>query len=137
MSRLGEGQGEVLAKEQEAIEKAGRELDVVVDHEQPVVSVERMLGEQAVEVLKTTAPFRWAGVDVELMTRAPKLGVDRARQLGSLGTHDSQREHAPVRWAAPRRVAQSQAPAAHELPCVERLVGDLAAHGVESADRAA
>ena len=36
---LGEPQREALAEEQEAVEEAARQLDVVVDHQQPVAAV--------------------------------------------------------------------------------------------------
>ena len=38
VGRLGERQREALAEEQEAVEEAARQLDVVVDHQQPVVA---------------------------------------------------------------------------------------------------
>ena len=43
---LGEPQPEALGAQQEGVEEAARELDVVVDEQQPVGAVGRVLGEQ-------------------------------------------------------------------------------------------
>ena len=67
MRRLGELQREALAQEQEAVEKAPRQLDVVVDHDQPVVIVGRVLCEQAVEVLELAGPPRRARAEGDVM----------------------------------------------------------------------
>ena len=57
MGRLGQFQAKALAQKQEAVQEAARQLDVVVDHQQPVTTLGRVFGEQPVEVLEL-APAR-------------------------------------------------------------------------------
>jgi hypothetical protein len=67
MRGLGEHQREALAQEQEAVEEAARQDDVIVDDEQPVAIAGRVLGEQQVEVLELPAILRWAGVQLDIV----------------------------------------------------------------------
>ncbi len=64
---LCERQREALAQEQEAVEEAARQLHVVVDHQQPVVAVGGMLGEQPVEVLELAPSIRRASVQLDVV----------------------------------------------------------------------
>ncbi len=71
---------EALGEEQEAVEEAAREDDVVVDHEQPVVLLGRVGREQAVEVLELPEPFGRARVQLDVVAGAHQLGTDRRGQ---------------------------------------------------------
>ncbi len=62
--RLRQRQREALAEEHEAVEEAARQLDVVVEDQQPVVPLRRMLDQQPVEVLELAEHAR--GCDVQL-----------------------------------------------------------------------
>ena len=73
MGGLRQRQREALAQEQEAVEEAARQLDVVVDHQQPVVAVGRMVRKQQVEVLELATTARVGGVQLDVMARAQQL----------------------------------------------------------------
>ena len=135
MGGLRERQREALAQEHEAVEKAARQLHVVVEHQQPVVAVDRVRGQQQVQVLELAARVRRAGVKLDVVARAEQLDAHRRRQLVALGPLDSQREHPPQRRLAARGEVEPQAPAAEQLPRVDRRIERLAAHSVDAADR--
>ncbi len=52
MGRLGEREVEALGQEQEHVEEATGQRDVVVDHEQPVMAGGGVLAQERVEVLE-------------------------------------------------------------------------------------
>ena len=82
--RLGEPQLEALGEEQERVEEAARQRDVVVEHEQPVAAVERVRGEQRVEVLELAARRRRRLVrDLDVVARA--RAARRARRHQPFG----------------------------------------------------
>ena len=98
---LGELEVGALGRAQERVEEAAGEGDVVVDHEQPVAFIGRVVGEQRVEVLELAARAGRRGHDIDLVAaleQSRSRGVhQRSRPL------DAEREHAPPRRLASRR----------------------------------
>ena len=89
MSGLGQLQREALAEEQEAVEEAACQLDVVIDDQQPVVTVGRVPGEQPVEVLELAPSFGRGAVQLDVMSRAQQLVGDGPEELAALGALDA------------------------------------------------
>ena len=105
---LGELQGEALAQKQEAVEKAVRQLDVVVDHQQPVVARGRVFGEQQVEVLELPPPAWLTGVQLDVVAGAHELRAHRAGERVVLGSLDAEHEHSSPRRAVARGQLETQ-----------------------------
>ncbi len=76
MRGLGEREAEALRDEQERVEEAGGQHDVVVDEQQPVGAVGRVRGERRAQVRPLAEPGR-AGREVQ------RDVVARARELGA------------------------------------------------------
>ena len=127
-------QREAVTQEQEAVEEAVGKLDVVVDHEQPVAGVGWMGREQAVEVLELSQPAGRTGVQLHIVARAQQLRTHPFGEAAALRALDAEREHAPQGRTAARREAQTQAPAARQLPGVHQLVLRAPAQRVEAPD---
>ena len=107
VGRLGQLQLEALAQEEEAVEKAVRQLHVVVDHQQPVVAICGVLGQQPVEILELAAGARAVKLHDHVVARAQQL---RARALclaPVLGALDAEHEHAAPRGLLARGQRQS------------------------------
>ena len=98
---------EALAEEQEAVEEAARQLHVVVDDQQPVAVLRRVLGEQPVEVLELAQPLRG---DTCAARRRGASAAARARialrERAVLGALDAEHEH-PLQRRRRRRAASS------------------------------
>ena len=58
MGGLGQAQVKALGQEHERVEEAARQGHVVVDHQQPVVALSGVLGQQRVEVLEAAPVAR-------------------------------------------------------------------------------
>src|SRR4051794_15971278 len=100
---LGEREAEALGEQQEAIEEAAREHDVVVDDQQPVGVRERCRGQRGVDV----RPLARAGggrgqVQRDIVSRAPQLALQARDRAPVLGPRDADDVHSPAR-SVPRR----------------------------------
>ncbi len=116
---LGELQREALAQEQEAVEEAARQLDVVVDHEQPVATLGRVGGEQPVEVLELPPSRRAEQVCSSTSWRerssSARIAARGSRCSGRSTPSTSTRRRG---GSVTRRELEEQAPAARQLPGV-------------------
>ena len=124
MRGLGQAQVEALGAEQQDVEKAARQPDVVVDHQEPVAAGRRMAGQQGVEVLELAA----AGTGrrqrhLHVVAGAGELGPRGGGQLAVLGALDPQHQHAPARRMLGGRAPQAPAPPGERLARVQGQVG--------------
>src|SRR5438445_13330778 len=131
MRRLGQLQVEPLAEEQEAVEKAARQLDVVVDDEQPVAIAGAAPLKQPIEVLELSPPARGGAAKLDLVSACEQLGARPAAQATPLGALHREDQHAPAGRLAARGAAEAHAPAARELGRVDEPVADAAQARVE------
>ena len=137
MGGLGELQLEALAQEQQAVEKAARQRHVVIDDEQPVLTLGRVVGEQPVEVLELAHASGLARVQLHPVAGAQQLRVCSCGQRAALRSLDPEHQHASPWRKLSSAASQAQAPAAGDLPTCAGRVADAPPPRVEAADRAA
>ncbi len=132
---LGDEQSRVLGAEQEAIEEAARQDDVVVDDEQPVIARRGVLGEQVVEVLEAAARgvAHLDGVHRDLVARAVKLRAGAVHEAA--GALHAEHEDAAARRALARGAVE--AAVADRGLGVEQRVGGAAQRSARAAHGAA
>ena len=94
MSRLREHEREALSEEHERVEEAARECHVVVNHEQPVVSMSGMGAEQVLKVFELPALSGVRRQELDLVTRAQQLRVRCGQQVPPVDALDAEQQPA-------------------------------------------
>ncbi len=117
---------EPLGEEDEGVKKAARQRHIVVDHQQPVVSLGWMLFEQGVEVFEFAEGAGHRAFEINLVARAIQLRSRGRQERGLTFALDRQREYSPARRS---RGCRSQPRALQKRP------GDRVAERVEREGR--
>ena len=97
MGGLGQTQVKALGQEHERVEEAARQRHVVVDHQQPVVALGGMLGEQRVEVLEAAPVARVGLGERDRVARAQQFRASGRQQVRDVRALHGDRQHATAR----------------------------------------
>ncbi len=122
MRGLDDGQIEPLGEEEERVEEIPRQRDVVIDHDQPVVSLSRMAGQEAIDVFELAAIADRRREELDLMSRADQLGRCHIQQVGHPLPLDAERQDTSA-WATSRGPGQPPPASRGQGSRVRRRVG--------------